>query len=161
MITLDQRQRWLNAFWEVFKMDQEDKRFPELKPILDGYVYKLYHTPLEGDPPVPPPEPPAGVLARFDAAPSNWAAWKLIIAPEYQAVLDRYPDRHNEIRLCSAFYDAGGIGSVGGYYHNGQYYFARQVNGQEVMTLDVNGAADAYVEQIAAAQGKTVPRAVR
>lgn len=57
MITLEGRLAWLQGMWPLYQQIQADPgRFPELVVILDGYQKKIRHEPIEGDPPLPPPD---------------------------------------------------------------------------------------------------------
>jgi len=141
-ITIEHRQRWLNALWEVFKMDMEDKRFPELKPILDGYVYQLYHTPLDGDPPIPPP-PSDDPLARIKAAPSQWAKWIDQSSAESEALIaGGYLTREDKNRLNNWWQ----LNGVKGRREGNRYIYFTYPGGQETTNVDTGGA-DAATEQ--------------
>lgn len=114
-------------------------------------------------PPAPPPSPdPLGPLGRFDAAPSDWAAWAFITDAERTALKDRYPAMAVQIDNLVQFY-AGG--SAGGLFipkrrdADGAYYFGKldgSVPDGVTWTRDVLGAADEYVGQRCDAQG--IPR---
>lgn len=100
--------------------------------------------------PAPTPEP-LGPLGRFDAAPSDWAAWAFITDAERTALKDRYPAMAVQIDNLVQFY-AGG--SAGGLFipkrrdADGAYYFGKldgSVPDGVTWTRDVLGAADEYV----------------
>lgn len=98
-----------------------------------------------------PPIPPSDPLARFDAAPSEWAKWHWTDETEGPSLIARYgqPFYANEV----AYYKAGGKGNIGGNRQPdgtqfGSYWFAKLVAGIEVLTLDQNGAADAYIASL-------------
>lgn len=103
----------------------------------------------------PGPDPAAGPLARIDATTSQWAKYAaaFLLNDEIEALIARTgnPAKVHEV---SAFYDVGGIGNVHGVRSGNAYQFVKN----EVLTPDVDGAADKYVAAIADAQGKPVPR---
>lgn len=99
-----------------------------------------------------------GPLGRFDAAPSDWAAWRFITDAERTALKQRYPGQDVTIDNFVQFYaggSAGGMGVNGRIEADGSYAFWKLTPSGEVLTPDVGGAADAYVKQLCIDQGRT------
>lgn len=128
--------------------DQSRARFDEISAQF----------PTAAPAPTPTQDPP-GVLGRFDAAPSNWAAWKFITSAEILAMEQRYPNQWANIHEHVNFYES--YMSVPGSRHSdGTYWFQKLVpipfGNTLVETLDINGAADEYIAALCAAQGRPV-----
>lgn len=115
------------------------------------------------DAPAPAPiVDPLGPLGRFDAAPSDWAAWAFCTNDERAAMEARYPAQQVQIVNMVQFYSGG---SAGGLFipkrrdPDGAYYFGKLDGSMPDgvhWTRDVLGAADAYVAERCDAQG--IPR---
>lgn len=115
---------------------------------------------------VTPPVDGPGDLGRFDAAPSDWAAWAFITDAERTAVEKRYPDLKVQIVNLVQFY-AGG--SAGGLFipkrrdASGYWYGKLNPNSPDGVdwTLDQGGAADAYINARCEAEGIPKPGRIR
>lgn len=116
-----------------------------------------------GGGPVDPTDPP-GVLGRFDAAPSDWAAWRFITDAERTAMEARYPSQQVQIVNLVQFYaggSAGGIAVNGKRNPDGSYWFWKLTPEGETLTPDTGGAADIYVNQLCDNQGRPRPGHLR
>ena len=160
MISVALRQALLNLMWEggyqVLAAGQ-----PVQRATFDAMQRLVRAEPLEGEPPivVPPPQPPSGdPLADFrarKAAGGDWGGWcrDFLTNAEMEALAALYGDSvmHNH----SAYYDVGGIGNVKGIRGPaGTLLFAKG----EGFAPAADGAADAYIAEIAKAQGKDAIR---
>lgn len=110
---------------------------------------------------------PPGPLGRFDAAPSDWAAWAFITDAERTAFKARHPAQAVQIDNLVQFY-AGG--SAGGLFipkrrdADGAYFFGRldpSAPEGSVWVRDVDGAADKYVAERCKAEGIPQPGHLR
>lgn len=112
------------------------------------------------DAPVPGPTPtdPAQSIRARAKAFGKWAAWKLASSAELDAMKAEFGV--TPVAQLVNFYGesgGGGISVQGGMDPNGIPFFWALVDGNEVRTTDLNGAADAYVLKMATAQGREVP----
>lgn len=112
-----------------------------------------------GPAPVPTPTDPLAAIIDRATRLGNWASWRFATDEEGAAVTFIYGPL--VVAQLQNFYKPGGTGGIsvnGSVRPDGTAFFFKLVNGVEVSTDDVNGAADAYIAQVAAEQGRTVPR---
>ena len=111
-------------------------------------------------PPAPSPVPtdPAQSIRYRATTFGKWAAWKLATSAELDAMKAEFGV--TPVSQLVNFYGesgGGGISVQGGMGSDGIPFFWALVNGVEMKVRDINGAADAYIAQMAAQQGRTVP----
>lgn len=156
MISVQLRQALLQLMWDG-GYQALDAGKPVERSTFDAMQKLIRHEPLEGEPPLPLPPPSGDPLATFRArqAIGQNCAWVLLTSAEEVALLALHGDViHNYVN----FYTAGGSGALGVNeimsLAGGNYVF---VGPSGTWEPDINGAADAYVATLAAAQGRTVP----
>lgn len=149
-ITYGMRQEWLEALFEMYKMnDVEPGRFPEMRATLDAWQRAVRQAPIEGEPPIPPPA--TGTLDRINAAPSQWAKWLDISDAEAQALIDAKRVTREQKELLNNWWFTNGV--KGHRLPDGRYVYFTYDTGSEVANIDTGGADAATV----AACGQSIP----
>lgn len=149
-ITPEMRQMWLNALFEMYKMEGvEPGRFPGMREMLDHWQRSVRQAPIDGEPPIPPPT--TDVLARVRAAPSQWAKWLDQSSAESEALIAQGALTRDQKNFLNNWWQMNGV--KGYRMADGRYTYFTYETGNEVAHVDTGGA-DAATE---AASGQTIP----
>ncbi len=162
-ITIEQRQAMLVQLYDVYLLQQAAGVVVETQPTMDAAQKVIRNLPLVGDPPVPPP-PSGDVLARFNAAPSQWAKWTFLVPEEQWALLQKY--NNNAVHRHINWWDGDGYSLQGQHNPDGSYWYyvpnLPPPGGDPAgyygshLEADTGGAADAYVAKLLADAGRTM-----